>query len=203
MYVVVHASCTAQSVPPPYGKKKAIFGAVAMWPETVDPSLEVAKPAAKTNDSYRFVAGSQAGVIYYGTYTQGQTPPIKWVKTKHLSEMGDEAALLCSTSTPKIAIMKVDGDYCIIGTSNHDLLILDLAQEKVLHVLQVSHDSEAWGLAMHPKLELAATCGVERDIRFWDLKNKTPCVGRVIRSEYPAYCVDFSVDGNFILKINQ
>jgi len=64
--------------------------------------------------------------------------------------------------------------------------------------LQVSHPDVAWGLDFHPSLAIMASASVARDVRFWNVAERRPAVGKILRSELQAYSLAFSPDGQLL-----
>eukprot|EP00397_Hematodinium_sp_SG-2012_P006603 GEMP01006637.1.p1 GENE.GEMP01006637.1~~GEMP01006637.1.p1 ORF type:complete len:1130 (+),score=295.79 GEMP01006637.1:147-3536(+) len=95
--------------------------------------------------------------------------------------------------------LAICGALCLIGTSNHVLLVADIVDKQVLKVLHVGHANEAWALACHPTLSLAASGSQGKDIRFWNVGDKRATIGKVMRLEEAVYSVTFSPSGNYLV----
>ena len=71
--------------------------------------------------------------------------------------------------------------YCTGGS--HAILYLDLGSLEVKNVVQVSHTGQAWAMDFHPKLAILATGSMSKDVRFWNVSDKRPAVGKILKVE--------------------
>ncbi|CAK9078015.1 Echinoderm microtubule-associated protein-like 6 (EMAP-6) (Echinoderm microtubule-associated protein-like 5-like) [Durusdinium trenchii] len=70
----------------------------------------------------------------------------------------------------------------LVGSDDHHLIMLDADGRRVKQLLQVSHQGELHALALHPdlQLKLLASGATDAMVRFWDLRDNHPVVGRVL-----------------------
>lgn len=74
----------------------------------------------------------------------------------------------------------------LIGSENHHLFLLDPLERRVKQLLQLSHTGAVTAMAVHPEpqMKLLATAGAQdATIRFWDVNEHQPVVGRVLKFE--------------------
>lgn len=74
----------------------------------------------------------------------------------------------------------------LIGSENHHLFLLEPLEHRVKQLLQLSHTGAVTAMALHPdpQMKLLATAGAQdATIRFWDVNEHLPVVGRVLKFE--------------------
>ncbi|CAJ1423173.1 unnamed protein product [Effrenium voratum] len=127
----------------------------------------------------RWIAGSMEGNIYIGSVF-----PFKLEEEFHFSQLrGQDVQAFCSTSSARFNSVSVSGHMAVFGAANHALFLVDYLRRELLRVLQVSHSAEAWALDFHPSLSIMATGSAKGGVRFWNVAERTPAVGKVLRSE--------------------
>ncbi|CAJ1330840.1 unnamed protein product [Effrenium voratum] len=127
----------------------------------------------------RWIAGSMEGSIYIGSVF-----PFKLEEEFHFSQLrGQDVQAFCSTSSARFNSVSVSGHMAVFGAANHALFLVDYLRRELLRVLQVSHSAEAWALDFHPSLSIMATGSAKGGVRFWNVAERTPAVGKVLRSE--------------------
>eukprot|EP00927_Polykrikos_kofoidii_P026660 TRINITY_DN23707_c0_g1_i1.p1 TRINITY_DN23707_c0_g1~~TRINITY_DN23707_c0_g1_i1.p1 ORF type:complete len:888 (+),score=62.09 TRINITY_DN23707_c0_g1_i1:131-2794(+) len=142
-----------------------------------------------------WIAGGSDGTIVVGSF---QARGLRVDERLLLADLGGEAALFQSTTVPKLAHVSAGpSGVAIFGTSNHALLLVDL-QRRELRVLQVSHEGETQAMDFHPDLQILATGSTARELRFWNVADRRPAVGRVLRMESSIASVAFSSDGSLL-----
>jgi WD40 repeat protein len=143
----------------------------------------------------RWIAGSITGDIYIG-----RCDPVPRVEeTFRAAELiGPEAELFCTTSQIKLSELKVQQGRLLLGTSNHALFSADLGQRGIGQVLQVSHGEEAWALDFHPSLAILATASNGKDVRFWNVAERRPAVGKVLRVDNAIHALAFNPEGSLL-----
>ncbi|OLP75073.1 hypothetical protein AK812_SmicGene45198, partial [Symbiodinium microadriaticum] len=74
------------------------------------------------------------------------------------------------------------GPALLVGSTNHHLLLMDLPEGRLKQVLHVGNAGEVHALAVHPSsdMQLFATGSSDATIRFWDARDHSPVVGRVL-----------------------
>lgn len=149
----------------------------------------------------RFIAGCSDGQIFIGT--AAPTPVVEERlsladKQGAQTLQGQEGRLLASTAPAPWTNLCVCNHLVLMGTANHALVLIDLDQKMVLRVLTVSHTGESWAMDHHPELALCATGSNARDIRFWNIADKRPAVGKVLRTEFPVYSLSFEPSGRLL-----
>jgi len=143
----------------------------------------------------RWVAGSGDGTIYIGS-----SDPLPRVEERFsIAEVaGSEGQLFCTTATARLASIAVRGTMALFGTSNHALVLVDLERRETLRVLQVSHAEEAWAMDFHPSLAILATASVAKDVRFWNVAERRPAVGKILRASQRVWSLAFAPDGGLL-----
>lgn len=142
-----------------------------------------------------WIAGAVDGSIYLGS----EDASMRVEEELRFAELGGEAQAFCSTSTARLNSVTVRKHLAVFGSSNHALFLVDYTRQQLLRVLQVSHSNEAWGLAFHPTLAILATSGVRGEVRFWNVADHKPAVGKVLRAELPAWSLAFQpIDGSLL-----
>lgn len=143
----------------------------------------------------RWIAASADATIYVGS----ADPELQLEEVKPLQTLGgEEAAAFCSTSTPQFSCVSVRGDLAVFGTSDHALVLIDYVRWELVRVLQVSHANEAWALDFHPTLAIMATGGATK-IRFWNVAECRPAVGRVVTMDARVWSLSFlPTDGSLM-----
>mmetsp|Transcript_65433 Transcript_65433/g.122035 ORF Transcript_65433/g.122035 Transcript_65433/m.122035 type:complete len:944 (+) Transcript_65433:32-2863(+) len=158
-------------------------------PETVPLGCVASLPGG------RWVAGSTDGTIYVGT----AVPSLKLQERFRIADIdGADGALLCSSQVPRLTAISMYGNTALFGTSNHVLLLVDIAQKATLGVLQVSHAQEAWAMDVHPSLALVVTGSKSGGIRLWNTAEHRPAVGKVIMTNYAVWSLAFHPDGSML-----
>ncbi|CAK0836884.1 unnamed protein product [Prorocentrum cordatum] len=142
-----------------------------------------------------WLAGAGDGALYIGVCDPG--PRI--IERILFTDLDGDARLFVTTTQPRLnAVRLLSGQLALFGTANHALILVDLARRHAM-VLQVSHAaetlggrSEVWAADFHPGLSILATGSTSRDVRFWNVAERRPAVGRVLRGEHPVWCLAFS-----------
>merc|ERR1719253_156744 len=98
----------------------------------------------------------------------------------------------------KLAVMKVQGSRLLLGTVNHALFMADLSQPGAGHCLQVSHTDEAWAMDFHPSLAILATASKAGDVRFWNVADKRPAVGKILKAKAEVISLAFRSQGDLL-----
>eukprot|EP00435_Cladocopium_sp_Y103_P061526 s647_g23.t1 len=112
---------------------------------------------------------------------------------------GSQAQAFSSTATARFNAITVRRHLAVFGCSNHALFLVDYARLELLRVLQVSHTTEAWALDFHPTLAILATASARGGVRFWNVADRKAAVGKVLRSEFPAWSLAFQpIDGSLL-----
>eukprot|EP00913_Durusdinium_trenchii_P004791 g4451.t1 len=112
---------------------------------------------------------------------------------------GKEVEAFGSTATARFNAVTVSGHLAVFGSSNHALFLIDYVQHELKRVLQVSHTAEAWALDFHPTLSILATASARGGVRFWNVADRKPAVGKVLRSELPTWALAFQpIDGSLL-----
>lgn len=145
---------------------------------------------AALGDGDRWIAGGSDGALYLGTADPVPRCEERLVIGEDISS--EEAELLRSTMTPRFSNISVRGDLVLLGTSNQLLLLINIRKRQVVRVLQVSHPSAAYAMDFHPSLAILASASIARDVRFWNVAEKRPAVGKILRTRLPTYAVAFS-----------
>lgn len=175
-YVLTNGTVTQNSriVPP---TSKASLGCVAVLP------------------GGRWIAGASNGDLYIG---RCDPAPRVEETIRAAALIGPEGELFCSTAQMKLADMQVRGSRVLLGTSNHALCLGDLAQRGTGNVLQISHAEEAWALDFHPSLAILVTASSAKDIRFWNVAERRPAIGKVLKVENAVFSLAFNPEGSLL-----
>mmetsp|Transcript_175393 Transcript_175393/g.562669 ORF Transcript_175393/g.562669 Transcript_175393/m.562669 type:complete len:907 (+) Transcript_175393:156-2876(+) len=150
-------------------------------------------------DGQRWVAGGSDGAIYLGV----SDPVLRLEERLVIGEglSGQEAELFRSSTVPRFSSIAVRGDLLLLGTSNNALILVDIASREVLRILQVSHPASAWGMDFHPSLAILASVSEARDVRFWNVAERRPAIGKVLRTEAPAFSLAFGQPEGSLLAL--
>lgn len=158
----------------------------------IRPHVDASLGCIATLPDGRWLAGGSDGYLYLGRANPNPQVEECLAIGEHLA--GEDAQMFRSTQVPRFASVAVRGDLVLLGTSNHALLLVDLARREA-SVLQVSHTDAAWGLDFHPSLGILASASIARDVRFWNVADRRPAVGKVLRTERKVWSLAFSPDG--------
>ncbi|CAE7359701.1 Eml5, partial [Symbiodinium natans] len=122
----------------------------------------------------RLLAGSRDSVLHFLPASGSGN-----ARARPLRDLG--AALLCSAGPVPFASASA-GPAVLAGSTNHHLLLIDAAEERLKQVLQVGSAGEVHALAVHPspELQLFVTGSSDATVRFWDSRDHSPVVGRVL-----------------------
>jgi len=144
----------------------------------------------------RWLAASGDGTIYIGS--AGPTPRVE-EEIPFTQLRGDEVQAFASTATAKITTVSIRGDLAVFGTSNHAILLVNYVERRLVRVLQVAHHAEAWALDFHPSLAIMATASAVGGVRFWNVAERRPAVGKVLRLDCAVWSLAFEpVDGSLL-----
>ncbi|CAE7611023.1 EML3, partial [Symbiodinium pilosum] len=78
-------------------------------------------------------------------------------------------------------------------------MLVDYTRHQLVRVLQVSHPAEAWALDFHPQLAIMATGSARGDVRFWNVADRKPAVGKVLKTEWSVWALTFlPTDGSLM-----
>jgi len=170
-------------------------GTVSQSQRITPPKYAPSLGCVKTLEGGRWIAGASDGSIYLG-----RCDPVPHVEeTLRVADLvGPEGDLFCSTAPMRLAAVDVRGARLLLGTSNHALFEADLQQRGNGHALQVSHTEEAWALDFHPSLAILATGSNAKDVRFWNVAERRPAVGKVLKVENSVASMSFSPEGSLL-----
>mmetsp|Transcript_105595 Transcript_105595/g.166617 ORF Transcript_105595/g.166617 Transcript_105595/m.166617 type:complete len:917 (+) Transcript_105595:120-2870(+) len=143
----------------------------------------------------RWLAGSNDGMIYIGSCDPRVVVQVQLSITELL---GPEGELFSTTAMARFSAAAVHGDRLLLGTSNDALMLADLDHRAAGQVLQVSHSAEAWALDFHPSLAILVTASCAKDIRFWNIAERRPAVGKVVRLQNDVWSVAFNPEGSLL-----
>ncbi|CAE7369690.1 EMAP [Symbiodinium sp. CCMP2592] len=91
------------------------------------------------------------------------------------------------------------GSLAVFGTANHALVLVDYTRRELVRVLQVSHATEAWAMDFHPELAILATGDTQGHVRFWNVAERKPAVGKVLKMEWSVWSLAFlPTDGSLM-----
>lgn len=144
----------------------------------------------------RWVAAAGDGSIFMGRVDKDICIDER-LAFSDLRSAGGEARAFCSTSKPLFSSISVVGSLALLGTSNHMLSLVNLSSREV-QVLQVSHVGEAWAMDFHPALAILATGCSTGNVRFWNVADKRPAVGKVLKAQCGVFSLAFSPGGDLI-----
>lgn len=143
----------------------------------------------------RWIAGAVDGTIYVGS---GDSMKVE-EEIPFAELQGSQAQAFSSTATARFNAITVRRHLAVFGCSNHALFLVDYTRLELLRVLQVSHTTEAWALDFHPTLAILATASARGGVRFWNVADRKAAVGKVLRSEFPAWSLAFQpTDGSLL-----
>lgn len=122
----------------------------------------------------RLVAGSRDSVLHFIPAEDAASRT-----SRHLRELGGR--LVCSAGALPFGSASA-GPALLVGSTNHHLLLMDLPEGRLKQVLHVGNAGEVHALAVHPSsdMQLFATGSSDATIRFWDARDHSPVVGRVL-----------------------
>lgn len=150
----------------------------------------------------RWMAGSMNGTIFLG-----RADPLPHVEERlSIGQLvGHEGLLFCNTAVARLANSaaywkpsggnKSGSSLVLLGTSNGALFLTDLNRPGEGTVLQVSHNEEAWAMDFHPSLAILATGSVAKDVRFWNVAERRPAVGKVLKTDHAIWALAFHPEG--------
>eukprot|EP00929_Paragymnodinium_shiwhaense_P086833 TRINITY_DN47245_c0_g1_i2.p1 TRINITY_DN47245_c0_g1~~TRINITY_DN47245_c0_g1_i2.p1 ORF type:complete len:629 (-),score=48.05 TRINITY_DN47245_c0_g1_i2:65-1951(-) len=144
----------------------------------------------------RWVAGALNGTVILG-YSD-ERGGLQVEQRVPLSEMvGPDAKLFCASSPARLVDVCTGGSdgRTVFGTSDNSLVYVDVFRRE-MEVVQVSHQGEAWAMDFHPTLQILATGA--RHIRFWNIADCRPAVGRILHTDVEVRSLAFSPDGSLL-----
>lgn len=165
----------------------------------VPPRVETALGCIATLPDGRWLAGGTDGALYLGR--ADPVPRLEERLTFGEQLGGEEGHLFRTTAVPRFSSIMVRDDLVLLGTSNHALILVDIRRREVLKVLQVSHADEAWAMDFHPSVAVLATASCARDVRFWNVAERRPAIGKILRAELRVWSLAFGVPDGALLVL--
>ncbi|CAE7476534.1 EML3 [Symbiodinium natans] len=142
----------------------------------------------------RWIAGGLDGTIFIGSQGLELEEAIRFPQLR-----GPDVQAFCSTSSARLNSVSVRGCLAVFGTANHALVLVDYTRRQLVRVLQVAHAVEAWALDFHPELAILATGSARGDVRFWNVADRKPAVGKVLKTEWAVWSLAFlPTDGSLM-----
>lgn len=142
----------------------------------------------------RWIAGALDGTIFIGSPRLAVQEELRFPQLR-----GREVKAFCSTSSARLNSVSVRGNLAVFGTANHALVLVDYTRRELVRVLQVSHATEAWAMDFHPELAILATGDTQGHVRFWNVAERKPAVGKVLKMEWSVWSLAFlPTDGSLM-----
>lgn len=176
-----------------------ITGNSATRGKCITPSGDVQLGCIAMLSTGGWIAGGSDGALYLGVANPAPRLEERLELGKGIG--GPEAAQFKSTTVPRYSNIVVRGDLVLLGTSNLALLLVDIKRRELVRVLQVSHPVAAWGIDFHPSLAILASVSEARDLRFWNVAERRPAVGKILRTELPVFSVAFRQPDGALLAV--